>query len=238
MSDVKRSIPGAVAWIALAFAATTALTWGVLHRMVPPAYVSFGIVEIGYFNPRDYLPHPLVSTRGIAAVIVSAPFAREVATLLGVSPAKVNLRAAPLEEGLLRIEARAADPFLAWRAASVACSLVVETANEGFVRERALLQRHVETIRRQSAAAESLAHDARADDQARAQAFRALAHFTEIQVKAETEAELLAQKKETRVMSAPGHGTPERPPLAVVAMGPAALVALLVAAALLRRPPP
>lgn len=219
------------------FVAVTAVTWVVLNRTVPFTYVSRGVVEIGYFNPRDYLPHPVVSTRGIAAVVGDAAFASEVARAIQRPGTSIGLRAAPLEEGLVRVEARAEEPEAAHRAAVVACSLVVARANEGFLRERDMVSRQIEAIRRGRAMAESLAQAGPVMADAKAIALRAAAHFTEVQVKTETEAELMAQKKETRLLVRPQPASAERPALGVVAMGPGAVTAAVAAAlyAALRR---
>jgi len=217
------------------FVTVAAVTWAVLTQMVPYSYVSKGVLEVGYFNPRDYLPHPVVSTQGMAALIGDPTFALKVTALLGRDPpAALDFRAAPLEEGLMRIEARSSDPLIAQRGAALACSLVAARTNEPFQSERDLSDRQLGALRPRVALAETLAARSRSDE-ARAIALRALAHFTEVQIKAELEAELVAQKKQTRVLVEPSRGTAERSSVILMAMGPAAVVTAIVVAGLVAR---
>jgi len=217
------------------FVVVAVVTWAILAQVVPCSYVSRGVVEIGYFNPRDYLPHPVVSTRGMAALVGDQAFASHIADLMGRDRrTKPDLRAVPLEEGLLRLEARSSDPVAAQRGAAVACSLVAARTNEAFHRERDLSDRQLRALRPRVMLAESLAAGS-SSDEAKAIALRALAHFTEVQIETETEAELMAQKKQTRLLVEPGIAVAERPPVALMAMGPAAVVTAFAAAAMMAR---
>lgn len=149
---------------------------------------------------------------------------------------KIQIIAAPLEEGLLRIEARAATSGLAKRAASMACSLVISAGNMGFERETSMISRQLDMIEKRAALAESLIHrDEKGEGQGvlSGGAVRALAHLTEIQIDTETEAELIAQKKRTKLIVSPGFGVLERPPLLLLSFGPAAVVTAFFFAALL-----
>jgi hypothetical protein len=218
------------------FVVITLITLVLLTRAMPFSYVSRGVLEIGYYNPRDYLPHPVISTAGLAAMVGDPDFLARVTRVMKLSELGVlDLRAAPLEDGLLRVEGRSTDPLVSQRGAVLACSLVAARTNEGFDQERVLTSRQLGTIRQRLAAAESLIHREAATEGARAEALRALAHFTELEIETETEAELIAQKKRTRILVAPGKATQERPVLALVAMGPAAVVTVVVAAGMVAR---
>ncbi|MBN1423369.1 hypothetical protein JXA88_02330 [Candidatus Fermentibacteria bacterium] len=225
-----------LAIVATSFVIAWLGSWAVLRHAVPFSYVSRGVVEIGYFNPRDYLPHPVISTRGLAAMVSDPAFSDRLTSMVaGLPPGALSFRAAPLEEGLIRVEARSVDPADARRGAVLACSLLVAQGNEAFQRERNLADRQIEMIRVRSADAESLIRARSTPDDAKATAMRALAHFTEIQVETEISAELMTQKKPTKVLVEPSLAVAERPSLAIVALGPAAVVALVVAVGMVTR---
>ncbi len=226
--------------LVLCFILVTGISWIVLDALVSPVYLSTGIVELGYFNPRDFLPHPVVSTSGLTALIGDASFSQQVAKILGsegmMDPAPV-VGAAPLEEGLIRVEAREGRSEVARRATVVACSLVVDMSNQGYERERSLLEKQLALVRSRSALAESLirvGHESsRADGQHMgSEAMRALAHLTEIQLKTETATEHVRQKKRTRILVTPGAAHADRPSTRALALVPGFIVTLLLGVAL------
>jgi hypothetical protein len=183
-----------------------------------------------------------MSTRAVAALVNDASFAGSVAAVLQNGAEQIRgtfqLGSAPLEEGLLRVEARATNSRLAEEVAVIACSLVVEIAGEEYQREKALMSSQLELVKNRSALAESLIYQNSVPQQQGAlqgDALRALAHLTEIQVEKETEAELISQKKRSVIVVKPGTGRVERPPTLAMSIGPALVVTVLLAAAFLAR---
>lgn len=229
-------------WLIGCFCIVTIVSWLVLGVVASPTYLSTGLVELGYFNPRDYQPHPVMSTRAIAALVNDPSFTGRVAAVLRHRPEQIGgafqLSSAPLEEGLVRVEARAANSRLAQEVAAIACSLVVGITGEDYQREKALMNSQLELVRNRAALAESLIfEDPTAPQRGALQgdALRALALLTEIQVEKEIEAELISQKKPSIVVVNPGPGTVERPPTLAMSMGPALVATVLLAAAFLAR---
>ena len=230
-------------WLLGCFCVVAVASWIVVTALTSPTYLSTGLIELGYFNPRDYQPHPVMSTRAVAALVNDPSFAQRTATAIHrrVEPpgGAFHLSSAPVEEGLLRVEARAGDSWVAQKAASVACSLVIGITAEAYQRERELMISQLKLVRNRSALAESLIHKDSTDGPERSalqgDALRALALFTEIQVDKEIEAELLSQKKRSVVVVHPGPGTVERPPAFVMSLGPALVMTVLLAAAFLAK---
>jgi hypothetical protein len=240
--SVLTMLKGRWPWLIGCFFVVTVASWMALGVLSSPTYLSTGLVELGYFNPRDYQPHPVMSTRAVAALVNDPSFAGHVATILDQHPQQIGgafqLNSAPIEEGLLRVEARAADGRRSQEAAAIACSLVVGITVEDYQRERALMNSQLELVKNRSALAESLIFEGPTASQRgslQGDALRALALFTEIQVEKESEAELISQKKRSVVVVNPGPGTEERPPALVISMGPALVVTILLAAAFLGR---
>jgi hypothetical protein len=229
-------------WLIGCFGVVTIVSWFILELLVSPTYLSAGLVELGYFNPRDYQPHPVTSTRGVAALVNDPSFSARVAAELRLRPGGISgafqLGSAPLEEGLVRVEARAATSRAAQDAAAVACSMVVSITGEDYRRERALINSQLELVRQRSALTESLIQanpTARGREALQGDALRALALLTEIQMEKETEAELVSQKKPSVIVVNPGPGIEERPSAVAMALGPALVVSVLLSAVFLAR---
>ena len=227
-------------WLLVCFIAVTATSFFLLHQLSPTGYMSSGVIEMGYFNPRDYNPHPIRSTRGISAWISDGAFMSLVAERLRNTGSETgtdfSIRPAPLEEGVLKIEARSADPELARQAAVVACSLVIENFNTVYEREFRLLSDHVNLIRSRASLAESLlAASPRAQGHGDlvGGAIQALSHLTELQIEAETESELLTQKKQTVLIVPPGVAVPDRPALMPISVVIGGLVTVFLTAILI-----
>lgn len=235
--DVIRNLVSRAWIVLLCLIGGSVAAWYVLSAVVSPSYLASGIVELGYFNPRDYLPHPVVSTRG-AAALVNDPtfFDRILYTVRSEGFVEMpRVGASPIEDGLIRIEGRADEPQVALRASVLACSLLVNLTNGGYERELTLIQNQLDRIRTHAALAESLVlgkgdMTEKISASSAGEVLRALAHFTEIQIKTETDAEHLIQKKQSRILVLPAIAQADRPPLVLLSLIPGLVLALFAGA--------
>lgn len=235
--DVLQIIRTKLIYLLVCFLAVSVMSYFVLHQLSPSNFVSTGVLELGYFNPRDYNPHPVRSTRGISAWVADGSFQSQVRECLNERPGETeedfSIRPAPLEEGVIKIEARSADPELARQASAVACSLIIERTNEPFEREYKLLTGQVALLRERASLAESLitnSNNTTGYGELAGGAIQALSHLTELLIEAETETELLTQKKQTVLLVHPGTGVPDRPALMPISVVIGGLVTLFLAA--------